>query len=114
MLAALGYEPVAFSNPETALAAARAAPDRFDALIVEQTLPNASGLEFVAELRRAAPGRPIILSSNSPEDIQSDTLVAARIADVLRRPWRSGAVAAALERCLNDQASAQFPARCIG
>ena len=34
-LAALGYEPVGFSLPDDAVAACRAAPDRFDAVVVE-------------------------------------------------------------------------------
>ncbi len=113
MLAALGYEPVAFVSPEAALAAAQNGPGRFDAAIVEVALPNASGLDLALELRKSLPGRAIILSSNSPEALPSDALAAARIVDILRRPWRSSTVASVLARSIRGGVPAAATGRLV-
>lgn len=60
LLAALGYEPQSFATVTLALAALRAAPDRFDAAL----LPEGS-VEVARKLRRAAPALPIIVAANA-------------------------------------------------
>jgi len=62
MLAALGYEPVGFSVAADALAACRAAPERFDALIIGGTLPKAEALQLARTLHRAAPSLPLLVT----------------------------------------------------
>ena len=86
MLAALGYEPVGFTDPEAALAACRARPERFDALLVAHFGSVKASLELAAALHQAAPGLPIVLETRSAEEIGADSLVNAGIADVVRWP----------------------------
>ena len=57
MLAALGYEPVGFSSAEAALTACRAAPERFDTLVVGYLGSVTASLELAAALHAAAPRR---------------------------------------------------------
>jgi signal transduction histidine kinase/FixJ family two-component response regulator len=99
MLAALGYEPVGFTNPEAALAACRARPDRFDALLVAHFGSVKASLELAAALHQAAPGLPIVLETKSAEEIGADSLVMAGITDVVRWPMAAAEIAAALDRC---------------
>ena len=99
MLAALGYEPVGFTATDVALAACRAAPERFDALVVGHLGPVASSLELAAALHEAAPHLPIVLATKSTEQIGADTLMAAGIADVVHWPIVAAEVAAALNHC---------------
>jgi signal transduction histidine kinase len=98
-LAALGFEPVGFSTAGAALAACRAKPDRFDALIVGHFGSTMSSLEIAAALHEAAPHLPIVLATKSSEEIGADRLVGAGIADVVHWPIIAAEMAAALNHC---------------
>jgi signal transduction histidine kinase/ActR/RegA family two-component response regulator len=99
MLAALGYEPVGFTDADEGLAACRATPERFDTLLVGELGSSGSSLELAAALHAAAPRLPIVLATKSTEQIGADTLVAAGIADVVRWPMVAEEIAAALNHC---------------
>jgi nitrogen-specific signal transduction histidine kinase/CheY-like chemotaxis protein len=98
MLAALGYEPVGFTRASDALAACHAKPERFDATVVGYLGSATSALDFIVALRAAAPRLPIVLATASSGGIGTETLVAAGIFEVVRRPLTSTEVAAALKR----------------
>jgi DNA-binding NtrC family response regulator len=98
-VAALGYEPVGFERTGDAIAAVRAEPVRFDAILVSQASARAA-LDLARALHFLAPRKPILLATRSAVDVGSDALVRAGIADVVRRPIASAELAAALSRCL--------------
>ncbi|MFB0493655.1 signal transduction histidine kinase/CheY-like chemotaxis protein [Methylobacterium sp. OAE515] len=97
MLAALGFEPVGFVNPQTALAALCTTPDRFDLVLVESWLTTMTGLEFARQANELA-NKPIILSVASHEGYE--TAAGSSLADVVHRPWSPRLLAAALSRHL--------------
>ena len=99
MLAALGYEPVGFIGPDIALAACRAAPERFDMLVVGHLGSAKSSLELTAALHEAASHLPIVLATKSTEEIGADSLMFAGVADVVHWPMVAAEIAAALNRC---------------
>jgi signal transduction histidine kinase/FixJ family two-component response regulator len=86
MLAALGYEPVGFTNADAALAACRADADRFDMTVIGNLGLAARALELAAALHATAPRLPIVLASKAAIEIGADALVAAGISDVVRWP----------------------------
>lgn len=96
MLAAIGYEPVGFTRASDALAACRAAPDRFDALVVGHLVPANAALDLAAALHEIAPDLPILLATASADDIGTDALVGAGIREVVHRPLISAEIALAL------------------
>jgi CheY-like chemotaxis protein len=100
MLAALGYEPVGFTRADDALAACRAMPRRFDALLVSQVPSGVSALGLAAALHDSVPDVPILLATPSADEIGVDALLAAAISEVVHRPLLSGELASALARCL--------------
>jgi len=100
MLAALGYEPVGFTRAGYALAACRAMPRRFDALLVGHIASTGSALDLAAALHESVPDLPILLAAASAEEIGADALVAAGISEVVHRPLVSAELAAALARCI--------------
>jgi signal transduction histidine kinase len=108
MLAALGYEPVGFRHSADALAAYRAAPGRFDYILVSQAPQSRSGLDLARALRALAPRQPLLLATASTLDIGVDALAEAGICEVLRRPLSSTELAAALARWGTD-GTAQWP-----
>jgi len=99
MLAALGYEPVGFTAADAALAACRARPERFDALVVGHLGSAMSSLELAAALHAAAPHLPIILATKSTEEIGADALMVAGIADVVHWPIVAAEIVSALNHC---------------
>jgi DNA-binding NtrC family response regulator len=86
MLAALGYEPVGFTRASDALAACRAAPKRFDALVVGHLTPANSALDLAAAMHESLPDVPLLLATASADEIQADALVAAGVSEVVHRP----------------------------
>src|SRR5262249_14781274 len=63
MLAQLGYEPVGFNNSREALAAARADPKRFDAVVSDEVMPELIGTQLALELRKVNPVLPIVIAT---------------------------------------------------
>jgi len=61
MLTRLGYDTKVYTNSRTALAAFQAAPQRFDLVITDQTMPHMTGEALTLALRRVRPELPIIL-----------------------------------------------------
>lgn len=67
-----GYQVTGFSNPLDALEAFRAAPQAFDVLISDFTMPGLSGLDLVREVMSLRPDLVVVMSSGfiRPEDRQ--------------------------------------------
>jgi signal transduction histidine kinase/CheY-like chemotaxis protein len=100
MLAALGYEPVGFTRADDALAACRATPARFDALLVGHLASAASALDLAVALHETVPDAPILLARASAGTSGAEALLAAGISEVVHRPLISAELASALARCL--------------
>jgi signal transduction histidine kinase len=100
VLAALGYEPVGFTHTTDAVAACRATPERFDAMVVGHLGSATSSLDLVALLHGAVPSLPIVLATTSADRIGADTLLDVGIFEVVRWPLISTEIAAALRRGL--------------
>jgi CheY-like chemotaxis protein len=68
LLALAGYEVIGFVDGAEALAAFRAAPTSFDAVITDQSMPKMDGIEFGAAVHAERPDVPIILVSGAVPD----------------------------------------------
>ena len=70
MLGRLGYRVTSFIDPVTALEAFRAAPDGFDGLITDVSMPRMSGFEVAGQVLSLRPGIPVVVTSGyiRPED----------------------------------------------
>jgi signal transduction histidine kinase len=109
ILAALGYEPVGFTDPAEAAAACRwelrndlGAPTRFDAALLCSHLHGAgAALEHAALLREIAPTLPMILAAASAREFGAPALAGVGILEVIRQPLMSAELARALARCLS-------------
>ena len=99
-LAALGYEPVGFERADDALAACRSEPDRFDVILVSYGSRVQDGLDLALALHETAPLKPMLLAAASSTDVNVNALAEAGISEVLRWPFASAELAAALARCL--------------
>lgn len=63
MLTAAGFRVTAMRDPVAALQAFRARPERFDALVVDLSMPGMNGLDFVRAARALRADVPIVLAS---------------------------------------------------
>ena len=88
VLAALGYEPVSFADWERAVAAARAAPSRFDAAVIVAgggaAVPVA---DCTAALHQAVPRMPIVLCCDNAHAYDAERLTYAGVVEVI--PFRA-------------------------
>ncbi|NPT56912.1 ATP-binding protein [Paraburkholderia elongata] len=103
VLAELGYEPVGFVSSEAAWQAFDANPQRFDAVITDQTMPGITGLELATRIRAARPDVPVILASGYSSVALERDAKAAGIADVLRKPLRQADLAWAMSRAFSQR-----------
>jgi hypothetical protein len=106
-VAALGYEPIGFERSADAIRAVHAEPARFDAILVSQGSVQAA-LDLARALHALAPRKPILLATRSAVDVGPDALVRAGIGDLVRRPFASAELAAALSRSLRSAATPQM------
>jgi signal transduction histidine kinase len=119
ILAALGYEPVGFTDPAEAAAACRwelrnhlGASTRFDAALLCSHLHGAgAALEHAALLRETAPALPMILAAASAREFGAAALAGVGFLEVIRQPLMSAELAGALARCLSIPDATSHPLR---
>jgi signal transduction histidine kinase len=107
ILAALGYEPVGFTELAE-LAEAYSTLARFDAALVSHQSGVDSALDFATALHDIAPDLPIILATPSARDLDAPRLAASGISEVVHHPLTSAELAGALSRCLPASVASQL------
>ncbi|RCX11484.1 PAS domain-containing hybrid sensor histidine kinase/response regulator [Extensimonas vulgaris] len=58
-----GYEVSTFTDPQAALQALRAAPEKYDLLVTDYNMPGFSGVELLRATRQIRPALPVALAS---------------------------------------------------
>ena len=101
ILAALGYEPIGFTNSASALAAISAEPTRFDAVLVSAGVARNANWRLLSLLAQSAPSTPIIVATSGSEELR--LLPREHVAAALLRPLRSASLSAALAGCLQQR-----------
>lgn len=99
-LAELGYEPVGFTSSEAALAAFRAAPERFDLVLTDEAMPDLVGTELTQQLRRMRPDIPVILVSGHGGTQLARAAAMIGVSELLRKPLQRRELAEAVARVL--------------
>jgi FixJ family two-component response regulator len=103
LLAELGYEPVGFGSSTAALHAFRSDPDRFDAVVTDEVMPDLLGTQLARELSTLRPGLPIILMSGHGGAHLAERAGAAGVSDVLCKPLQKRDLAESLAKVLARQ-----------
>jgi DNA-binding NarL/FixJ family response regulator len=60
--------------------------ERYDAVILDQTMPGVTGMSLARELAAAHPGLPVLLYTGNSERIGRDEFDAAGIRALLHKP----------------------------
>ncbi len=98
--ARLGYEPVGFGLSLAALRAFEAAPDRFDVVVTDESMPDLNGTQLIQRLRRLRPGIPVILMTGHGSAELSQRVTELGINEILLKPLQSRDLGKALARVL--------------
>ncbi|MEO8858034.1 MAG: PAS domain-containing protein [Burkholderiaceae bacterium] len=106
MLARLGYEPVGFSSGYAALEAFRAEPQRFDAVLSDEAMPQITGSELARAMHAIRPDLPFVLMSGYVSPGLSARAQAAGVIEVLAKPLASNQIARCLAASLQRKGSA--------
>jgi PAS domain S-box-containing protein len=110
----LGYKPVGFTSSSAALAAFRADPQRFDALITDERMPGMTGSALIREVRGIRSSMPIVLMSGylgstakaresrvvEAPDIPREVALEIGADEVLQKPLSARDLAASLAKVL--------------
>jgi DNA-binding NtrC family response regulator len=103
IIAELGYEPVGFDSSAAALAAFRDRPQRFDAILTDESMPELIGTALAHEIRQIRAAIPIILMSGYGGAQLTTRAAELGINEVLRKPLHRRDLAESLARVLRTQ-----------
>src|SRR4029453_6695535 len=104
LLTHLGYDTVACTSSLDALETFRDAPQRFDLVITDQTMPAMTGATLVAELRRIRPDIPIILCTGFSYLINAEKAQALGGDAFVMKPGVTQDLAVTIQQVLDQRA----------
>jgi len=107
-LQGLGYRVTGFTDSEKALLAYREAPESFDLLITDMTMPKLTGADLATEILRLRPGMPIVICTGHSELIDPEKAKAMGIKAYLPKPITRVGLAKAVRVAL-DESSPVLP-----
>ncbi|MBL0713649.1 MAG: response regulator, partial [Desulfosarcina sp.] len=105
MLGRMGYRVTVFTRSDEALAAFREAPDRFDLVITDMTMPHLTGDRLARELMAIRPDLPIILCTGYSEQVSEEKAVAMGIQGFAMKPLIMAELNKLIRRVLDRRAS---------
>jgi signal transduction histidine kinase/CheY-like chemotaxis protein len=112
LLAALGYEPVGFTDPARALEALRQNPSGYDALISDQQMSTTMrGTDLARAARGVCSDLPVVLITGHRDANLKARAEAAGVREILDKPLRSEQLREVLARILaaRSRASSDTP-----
>jgi CheY-like chemotaxis protein len=102
ILERLGYAVTAMRHSKDALAMFRQAPESFDLLITDQTMPLMTGAELSVEALKTRHDLPIILCTGFSEALSPEAAADIGIRHYLQKPVPLKALARTVRLALND------------
>jgi len=103
LLEDLGYSVKGTTSSPQALELFRAAPQAFDLVISDQTMPKLSGSELAQELLKIRPDLPIVLCSGYSAQISENELRHLGIREFVSKPFEMSTLAVLLQTLLKDR-----------
>ncbi len=104
MLTQLGYRATGHTRPADALEEFRRDTGNFDLVMSDLTMPQMSGIELAAQLRRERPDIPVVLTSGYGGALGSEELRRAGVRELLGKPFTLRTMAEVTQRNLRQGA----------
>lgn len=98
LLDQLGYRTTVFTDPREALAAFRRAPQGFDVVMTDLTMPQMSGTELATQVHALRAELPVVVTTGRA--VTEADQKALGLHAVLPKPWRANEAVQALKRVL--------------
>ncbi len=102
MLASLGYQSATYATSEEAFAAFERQPDRFDAVLSDEVMPNLSGTQLATRIHAIAPHVPVVIITGYGGPGFELRARNAGVLQVLKKPYEKRLVALALADALSS------------
>ena len=96
----LGYEPTGFADAQAALADFERQPERYDAVLTDEVMPDFTGTQLATVLLGRRSNLPVILVSGYTGSIITELATSAGVREILKKPVHAQELAAALARAL--------------
>ncbi len=106
----VGYKATVFTDPRAALAAVVAAPERFDALVTDLTMPQLTGAELIQKIRVLRPDMPAVIVTGYGHDAVRAQLEALPRCLIVPKPYAGEDLAAALGQVLGNSGGRRLKA----
>jgi CheY-like chemotaxis protein len=101
ILEQLGYKVTSETSSLAALRTFKATPDRFELLITDQSMPEMSGLELIAEILKIRADLPVILSTGYSTKVSSKNAAELGISALIMKPYEKKILAETIRRVLH-------------
>lgn len=96
MLEHLGYQVTTCSSGEDALSIFQAAPQDYDLVITDQTMPGMTGITLTERLKKIRADARIVLCTGYSQVLDRDKIRAAGVTGIIEKPVRLQSLAATL------------------
>ncbi len=103
MLTALGYKVTTKISSVEALEIFKLNPDQFDFIITDQSMPDMSGAELVAEILKVRPDIPIILCTGYSTKVSEDNAKEKGISKYINKPYSKRLLSEAIREVLDEK-----------
>ncbi len=98
----LGYQVEARTNPIEALELFRAAPDQFDLVITDMTMPHITGDRLLKEILKIRPDMPTILCTGFSEKIDEEKAKKIGVRQYIEKPFDKGKLSRLVRKVLDN------------
>jgi CheY-like chemotaxis protein len=105
VLERLGYRVTGFTDAEAALAAFRAAPHAFDALVTDLSMPGLSGIELSKRVLAIRPRFPVVMTSGYVRQEDRALALELGVRELVMKPNTVDALGDVLHRLLGSSAT---------
>lgn len=114
MLESFGYRVTACDSSSDALASFRAAPESFDLVVTDQTMPVLTGDQLTRELLAIRHELPVIISTGFSETLDKDGALAAGAKDLLQKPLAMDQLGLAVRKVLDESINLHMAGADVG
>lgn len=102
LLERLGYRVTSRHSSLEALKVFQGAPDAFDLVITDMTMPGLTGVQLAGELFKSRPGLPIILCTGYSDTVSEDSIWQHGLAKYLKKPINREELAVSVRQVLDS------------
>lgn len=111
LLTKLGYEVLAHTNPQEALADFVSEPEHVDLVITDQAMPQMTGIQLARELRRVRSDIPIILCTGFSHAMTADEAQLDGIDAFCLKPLNANELSTTIQEVLSQRTVPSEPTR---